>query len=371
MLCKLTMQLIHRQKQNPIQPSPLTPKSIPKTSPVCLHKRLGRFGYTMATETATNPRPTPASKPKQPKGILKKTAAAPPSPSPSPPRSRSTPSQQQQQQQQQHLRLLQHLAKTQLKPPVPIETFERLCELPSDPSRPASSPSAADAHTFLSAARQFQPGEYLDLIEERTILGRCGYALCGRPRRTLRGTFKLSARLAGGGIARTEELNKWCSDECARRALYIKVQLDNPSHVRGEDGRFEVVLELLGGADEAEGEGSDKGPATRVDAEDQRQLALAMAQLEIDKSKRQKQAAAALAAERGEEGFLGQQGRVEVTIREKATTDEPAIPPSLNDCAHETVEGYRPTFGTGRKPGENPDAGSDSDDDDEFPTIRL
>lgn len=322
----------------------------------------------MSAETATNS--TSAPKPKQPKGILKKTTTTPPPPSQPHLHPGSSPSpstfSQQQKQQQQHLRLLQHLAKTQLKPPVPIETFERLCQLPSDPTNPASSPSASDAHTFLTALRGFQPREYLDLIEERTILGKCGYTLCPLPHRNLRNKFKISTRL--GAIAKTEDLNKWCSDECARRGLYLKVQLDNPSYVRGEDGKMEVLLELF---DTSSGSNERSGGRGLMvgDGEDQKQLARAMAQLEIDKSKKQKQATSALAAERGEGGFLGQQGKVEVTIQEKATS-EPAVPPSAEDGAHQTVEGYKTTFGTGKTPGENADVGSDSDDDD-FPTIRL
>ncbi|GAB1316593.1 hypothetical protein MFIFM68171_06803 [Madurella fahalii] len=318
----------------------------------------------MSAESATGS--VSAPKPKQPKGILKKTTTSPPPPSqpqpqPGPSPSPSTLSQQQ----QQHLRLLQHLAKTQLKPPVPIETFERLCQLPSDPTNPASSPSASDVRTFLTALREFQPREYLDLIEERTILGKCGYTLCPLPHRNLRNKFKISTRL--GAIAKTEDLNKWCSDECARRGLYLKVQLDNPSYVRGQDGKMEVLFELL---DTSSSGRSGSRELMGGDGEDQKQLARAMAQLEIDKSKKQKQANASLAAERGEGGFLGQQGKVEVTIQEK-TTDEPALPPSAEDGAHQTVEGYKTTFGTGKKPGESADVGSDSDDDDDFPTIRL
>jgi hypothetical protein len=161
--------------------------------------------------------------------------------------------------------------------------------------------------------------------------------------------------------------------------MYIKVQLDNPSFVRGEGGRSEVRVELL--VDD-EGEPDQRTGATqsaRGAAEDQEQLARDMARLEIDRAKnqqkqRQGQANALLAAERGEGGFLGQDGRVEVTIREKTTTDEQVVPPSREDDAHLMLEGYKTTFGTGRKPGEKANADSDKDsddDDDDFPTIRL
>ncbi|KAK4110339.1 hypothetical protein N656DRAFT_830954 [Canariomyces notabilis] len=324
-----------------------------------------------------------ASLPKPPKSILKKTTPPAPQPksppsSPPPPATSLGPTRSQLQHQQDRLRLLQQLA----PPAVPLETIELLTQLPTSPNPPpASHPSPTDRATLLTHLPRFQPREYLDLIEERTILGKCGYVLCGRPRRDLRSRFKISTRT--GNIARTEDLNKWCSDECARRGMYIKVQLDNPSFVRGEGGRSEVRVELLVDDEEGgQGIGVTQRGSARGATEDQEQLARDMARLAIDRAKKQQkqkqkqgQANALLAAERGEGGFLGQDGRVEVTIREKATTDEQVVPPSReDDAAHLMLEGYKTTFGTGRKPGEKANGDSDrdsDDDDDDFPTIRL
>lgn len=383
----------------------------------------------------------------QPKGILKKTTAAPPpppraakpapSPAPAPPadaeRQRA-----QQEAERARLRLLQQLRDTQLKPPVPLETFELLSQFPRShdddageqqqqqqqqqqkqkrPPRPASDPHPRDVADFLAALQDFQPSEYLDLIEERNCLGKCGYTLCGRPRRALAGQYKITGvGLAGGrsgsgsgsggggggggggsGIARTADLNKWCSDECALRALHLKVQLDNPSYVRREeDGKIVIKLELREesqvqttrkqtkthdktGPDKRAGSNTDAGqkgvkaPPAAVNGDERKQekgqeqgLAQAMAQLEIDKQQQARRDASVLAAERGDAGILAMAGhtKVEVTIREK-TTDEPAQPPSADKDSHLMVEGYKTTFGIDKK-------GQDDDsDDDDFFTIRL
>jgi hypothetical protein len=333
---------------------------------------------TMSTET------TPPGKPK-PKGILKKPSAPPTteppsSPIPSPGEAYSTPLTRAellaQQETAARLRLLQKLRETELKPPVPLETFELLSQLPQSPSPPhdASNPSPADTTLFLTSLRDFQPREYLDLIEERNCLGKCGYTLCPRPRRTHAGPFKISSR--SGSIAKTSDLNKWCSDACALRALYLKVQLDNPTYELTAAGRRVVKLELR---EEKTGNKNDRSSSTKADAveprgskEDRDQLAQAMAQLEIDRHKQARKDASALAGERGDPGgSLAGLSRVDVTIKE-SVADGPVEPPSdPGEGGEFIVEGYRPKsskFGAGKKPHE----GAESDDeDDDFFTVRL
>ncbi|KAJ4982493.1 DUF408 domain-containing protein (Rtr1/RPAP2 family protein), partial [Stagonosporopsis vannaccii] len=101
----------------------------------------------------------------------------------------------------------------------------------ADPARPA----AADARAFEHAVAAFQPADYDALIEERNIAGRCGYALCPRPKKRARSTarkqFVDTAR--GVEIVDRTALEVWCSDDCARRALYVKVQLnEEPAWLR-------------------------------------------------------------------------------------------------------------------------------------------
>lgn len=350
----------------------------------------------------------------QPKGILKKrttpsaTTTEPPFPSSSPsasspPASTTTtpltrPERLAQQEAAARLALLKKLRDTELKPPVPLETFELLSQqlpTPTDPPTPASSPSARDVSLLLSHLRDFQPSEYLDLIEERNCLGRCGYALCPRPRRAHEGPFTItttSSSSGGGSIARSADLNKWCSDACARRALYLKVQLDNPSYERDAGtGRMVVRLELReepgrsgggGGvvptttaaAAAATATATRGGGAVRGSEEDRTTLAQAMAQLEIDKQKQEKQkgGAAALAGERGDPGgvFTGV-SRVEVTIKESAADGPVRAPSQADGDAFLRVEGYKPSFGTGKKPDEGAESAESDDDDDDFFAVRF
>ncbi|KAK4143320.1 uncharacterized protein C8A04DRAFT_28957 [Dichotomopilus funicola] len=392
----------------------------------------------MATSPATSPKPSPRPRPK-PKGILKKssssttaspiaapidfpssfslTAPTPPAPpQPEPSRLELLA----QQEQAARIRLLEKLKATEIRPAVPLATFEILSQFPrSHPPTPpppststsnttattptattpaktpppikytAANPHPIDVSDLLTHLSTFQPSEYLDLIEERNCLDKCGYALCARPRRTHDAPFKITA---AGGIARAEDLNKWCSDACAKRGLYLKVQLDNPSYVRGPDGGMVVKLELRKEGGSGAGAGSTggekkvtSGAATAVSPRgtetDRNQLAQAMAQLEIDKHKRppnkktlqkDRKDASALAGERGDSagGRLTDFSRVEVTIKE-SDVDGPAEAPSApSEDAQGLIEGYKPKFGTVGD-GRNAEEGAESDDDDEFFSVRF
>ncbi|KAK3898299.1 hypothetical protein C8A05DRAFT_47337 [Staphylotrichum tortipilum] len=343
----------------------------------------------MATTT------TPAA---PPKGILKKTTHHPsPSPSsPIPPTQELTrPELLAQQETAARLRLLQKLRSTELKAAIAPETFELLCSLPQHPTAlGASSPSPAEVSLFLTTLRDFQPAEYLDLIEERNCLSKCGYTLCPRPRRTHDGPFKITSwkstpSASGGSIARTADLNKWCSDACALRALHLKVQLDNPSFERDPvTGKMVVKLELREEPNTATKNTSTQQKAAakglRGTEEDRTSLAQAMAQLELDRQQQQKQPqkkktnplTSTLAAERGDPsaGVFNGVSRVEVTIREKPIDQPVQAPDQLEGDAQLLVEGYKPTFrGGSKKSAEEAgnEEGAASDDDDEFFTVRF
>lgn len=363
---------------------------------------------------------TPASKPK-PKGILKQpTTTYPPSTPSAEEETAAAPAPETaaltraeilaRNENAARIRLLQKLRDTQLKPPVPLSTFEALCQLPHSPSHRASSPSPADTATLLTSLADFQPSEYLDLIEERNCLGKCGYALCGRARRALEGAFSISR---AGGIAHTGDLNKWCSDACARRALHLKVQLDHPSYVRDEraGGGMVVKLELReeggsaggGAGGGAGGDGGKKGPGARDTTprgkeEDRNELAQVMAKLELDRQMNGKKSEASmLAGERGDatEGLLAGVARVDVTIKESTTTGpvEPPGPPVKG--SEFAIEGYTPkifrevkstgsaeTLTEGKSSGaakksaegaesDESDGNDDDGDDDDFFTVRF
>ncbi|KAL1836463.1 hypothetical protein VTJ49DRAFT_5123 [Mycothermus thermophilus] len=349
---------------------------------------------------------SPAATKPQPRGILKKpTTTTQTQPQPSLTRGELL----QQQELAARQRLLQKLHDSDLlKPPVPLETFELLSQFPRTPDHPASSPSEEDATYLLRALADFQPAEYLDLIEERNCLGKCGYALCPRPRRRHEGSWKLRTSVSasspaasgssGSFVARTADLNKWCSDACALRAMHLKVQLDNPSYVRVEEEEEAEETDAKGGGtrrrvrksklivklelrEESTIRGGGKEPTTttpttktatyqpRGTQQDRDKLASELAQLSIDDKK--KKNAAELARERGDPGgaLAGVLTRVDVTIADK-DVDGPAEAPSLDLLGTENmIEGYMPRSGAGKagaaKANGSKDSDADDDDDDD------
>ena len=243
------------------------------------------------------------------------------------------------------------------RPPVSLETFERLSQFPPTrrPSLTAARPSPDDAREFITAIEGFLPRDYQDLIEERNCLGHCGYALCPRPRRNYHGEF----RVLSTGIAKTADLNMWCSDACARRALFIQVQLDNPSYVR-RNGESVVKIELQQEENKQPVSGRQHGKDVAGVA-DESQLAKSIERLEIDERTGKVKDAAALAIERGDARRPAQQ--IEVTIREKSTAGPgraPNVEVDRDAESHLILEGHKSTFGTGK------DDESLSDDDDDY-----
>ncbi|KAK3398250.1 Rtr1/RPAP2 family-domain-containing protein [Sordaria brevicollis] len=368
---------------------------------------------------------------KQPKSILKKTTAYPPGFSQLPegqplPHSKdrvppallpvsipdltSLPTEQRLAHEQ--ALLLQRLSQTELKPAVPLETIELLSSFPTlrSPANKhphnglpltAANPPPTDASDFLRLVADFTPTEYLELIEERNCLGNCGYVLCPRPKRNYEGEYKIIMRT--GNIAKCEDLNKWCSDECAVRALYVKVQLDNPSYETDlETGRRVVKVELREEkqkpvvAAKKDGEGGEEKSKVARSKDAEEKLASDLARLDInrktdiaDKAAQMQRDADALAVERGQGGgkldrLLAGQG-VEVTIREKQTTGPAKAPDQTNassstsgkkrqEDAHHMVEGHKTKFGTGakkqqeatKKDGSGSESESEDDDDDDI-----
>lgn len=187
-------------------------------------------------------------------------------------------------------------------------SIETLTDLPlvKGPGFSAATPAPEDAEKFTSLVRIFQPGDYDDLIEERNTCGHCGYVLCPKPRQTYAGggTWKLvNAGRKDFGIVAKKDLEKWCSQQCARRALYIKVQL-NETAAWERVGIPDIQIELM---DEETDKGKRKaeaGPEEKAAANDA-QLAQDLARLKLGEERRLAQNANALAMERGDAGRAG------------------------------------------------------------------
>lgn len=208
----------------------------------------------------------------------------------------------------------------------------------------ASNPSPADAEAFKNYLRPFQPSDYDALIVERNINENCGYALCpnARVKQEGGGSHRLiyrSGRAKDFRIVEKGELEKWCSDACARRALYVKVQLsETAAWERGAAGSA-LRIELL----------DEPKPAEDSVMEGMENLNLGNGEVDPQQEK----GASDLAMERGDSGFTARNGLVDVKIQEKAITG-PAQPPSFDeqditgrlDTLHLNMEGYTTKFGS-------------------------
>lgn len=255
---------------------------------------------------------------------------------------------------------LHHAHRIQVQKDTEALILDRILDLVSFPpstTADPSSPSPEDTRAFKDALIPFQPADYDNLIQERNIEGRCGYGLCPREHRKDDrgggggggpGTFRIRYGAKGSGpggrgremnIVPKEKWEMWCSDECAERAMYIRVQLaEEPVWERrgdtgsGRDNRDLVLLEEGRGLLQQRRRQQDKGKATVGQVTDQ------LGGLHMHEN---------LALERGDSSssaFL-QNGRVDVHVREKDDVSQAGVaPPRLRpeDTQGGSVEGYFP-----------------------------
>jgi hypothetical protein len=245
-----------------------------------------------------------------------------------------------------------------------LKATETLIDLPSAATVDPADPSPDDASTVRSLLVPFLPSDYDGLIQERNIEGKCGYALCPRPRllQDTKAQFRiLHVKRKEGGlkIVPRESLEKWCSEACQKRAMYVRVQLsEEPAWVR------EVLATNIVFLHEVERNGN-----TEID-----KLTTEMERTQIgdEKCAQRREERKELARERGD---AGGEGRVIVTIKENfgSPKEYSPAPPSLEDSElpdnkHLLVEGHLPKEqGSTRSRGHLEDQnGFDQDDDSEW-----
>ncbi|QSZ30343.1 hypothetical protein DSL72_004865 [Monilinia vaccinii-corymbosi] len=245
-----------------------------------------------------------------------------------------------------------------------LTSTETLIDYPLAPSPPhnATNPSPADTDFFKRALRPFQPSDYDALIVERNLDSRCGYTLCPnpRPRDDRGGRWRLlgtSGKAKDFRIARREDAERWCSEMCARRALYVRVQLSEcPAWERSGDGAT-MKIDLL---DE---------PKTEEDW-----VMDGIGNLDLNEKDAQdrERKYGNLALERGETG-PGSGSSKSVTnfsIVEREVKQGDVKPPTFDsnelsdrmDTLHLDLEGHRSTFNHGANYGDL--FGEDNDDTD-------
>jgi hypothetical protein len=227
-----------------------------------------------------------------------------------------------------HARLIQQRKDTEAQI---LKSIEALLELPADPAADPAAPTPSDSAAFKSHLVNFQPSDYDAVVEERNIEDLCGYPLCSRPRQKQdsKARFRIIRQAKRGEellVVPKEKLEQWCSDDCARRSMYIRVQLnEEPAWLRTWMGNEDIVL-----LNEAE---DRKRTHSSI-----QQLSSHMEDMEIDSRR-------VLALERGEVSSYGQPSR-DIVVRENHEQDTGgAHPPSLAaldmpDLAHLSIEGH-------------------------------
>ena len=129
---------------------------------------------------------------------------------------------------------LQHANLIQQRKDVELEilsAIETLIDCPSPGQSDAALPRSSDLRLVEEALNIFQPSDFDNVTEERNINHRCGYVFCPRPnrRQNTNATFRIlqssSRGRTGLNVVPTRDLEKWCSDECGRRALWLRVQI--------------------------------------------------------------------------------------------------------------------------------------------------
>lgn len=237
-------------------------------------------------------------------------------------------------------------------------------DYPTSPDADPKRPSASDALRFRDLMTPFQPSDYDSLIEERNIADKCGYALCPRPKRKAPSSAKKHFIDTDRGVEIVDKkvLEVWCSDDCARRALYVKVQLNEEPAWSRQGGLGEKIELMVENAEEhhkalplrLKKEGAT---STRPKPQDADEIAAAWA-LRDD-------ALADLAMERGEkQGRLSKANKDLLTanIKERiSTSSTPPTAPSQSDGqSHMAIEGHVPR--SNNRPAQEQDEDEEEDD---------
>ncbi|KAI0597831.1 Rtr1/RPAP2 family-domain-containing protein [Biscogniauxia sp. FL1348] len=303
-----------------------------------------------------------SSEPKKPKGILKKPTTTVDSSSTSATSRRQPPKPDPRDVAVQHARIIH--SRREVEEQIQDSIIELSRFPPSSSPSPseqhdASRPAPEDADAFKRLVRLYQPGDYDDLIEERNANGLCGYALCGRARTRVsqKGEFKLvNYGRRDFNIVPKRELEKWCSQRCARRAMYVKVQL-NETAAWERAGISSISIDLLEEEEEEQRQlqlQRDSKAKAKVNATAHAasadvtaaQLAKEVENMKIEAEKKAAQDARDLALERGDTTKEKSARRpVQVTIREKKVmmaAQEPSL--TQGDEGHLVLDGYKTKF---------------------------
>ncbi|KAI7246228.1 hypothetical protein KC343_g2571 [Hortaea werneckii] len=232
-----------------------------------------------------------------------------------------------------HANLIQHQKEVQA---LILRCIETLLDFP--PSPPTAEQQTA-ASQFRDAVTLFQPGDYDDLIEERRIDARCGYALCKREPRISTVGDSASWKFSKGAA-------DYCSNSCWKKSLHVKTQLSEVP-VWERDPRVPVIVKLPDEDEPQPSHGPEKGVR-----QTQRAGPVIAGPVEQEE----------LALERGEKvaSFRPAQVMQDRIVEKRETVFRPLSSLDQAQISSTSIEGYEP-----KRKGQDGDASdNDSDDDD-------
>lgn len=192
-------------------------------------------------------------------------------------------------------------------------------DFPSQPNASPIEPVPTDVKSFGTALSLFQPSDFDELVSERNIDDRCGYALCPNPNQKAPGGGNKVWNRKGGKdfkLLDKAEFERWCSRACRIRGEFVRGQLSTePAWVRDVS---ETKVRLLD------------------DLQHENDLAAALRELSMEDSAKAdlESRLKALSLEHGDNGKASAR---ELDIVEKEITESPQ-PPQPSD--HDNVEGH-------------------------------
>lgn len=222
-----------------------------------------------------------------------------------------------------------------------LKSTEALLEFPRSSTSDAAHPAESDIIEVKKLLRTFQPSDYDSLVEERIIDHNCGYVLCPRPHRLelTNAKYRILQGKSHGApslkVVQRQDLERWCSDECGKRALHIRAQLqEEPAWARSAgSGGFTLLGEEI----------SKQRPG--VEGEESRNLNVDYYKESLIASLK------ALADERGDRGIhAGPYGLIKLAIREKERIQVKPRDPTQNklNSLGGSIEGYTPNLEYGK-----------------------
>lgn len=119
-----------------------------------------------------------------------------------------------------------------------------LFDIPADANADPAYPRPSDVALFKQGLSLFQPSDFDDLVRERNIDDRCGYALCSKTNVKVQGGNTVWNGKGGKDFSLVPkvELERWCSEECGNRAQFARAQLSKEPAWNREGANVDVGL---------------------------------------------------------------------------------------------------------------------------------